>query len=249
MRKSLDYIAYSIDAISAIFLWRNISYFAVPDPDIFQYVYDGRYYARGQFPPSIQTPPLNSLLIAALSSLLVSYEYPEIIAAHTINAFATVISLLLLYHIGKKYSPWIGIASTIAMITTPTVLFSSLNINTEVLFTTFVLLTIFFYQRKRITLATIIASLSFLVRYEGLLLTGTVLIIDLLHVKKIKRTFRFASIAVIPIASWVSIIFQRNYLGTLTGNAYIQEIFQYQQNIPQLPFFILTNYPESPVCA
>lgn len=237
----IDCIAIIIITATGLFLWNNRTYFSVPDPDIFQYIYDGRQYAHLKLPNNIQTPPVNSILIATLAPLFKSYEYPEIVSAHTINAAATFITLSLGYWILRGFSPLVGLGVTLLLITNPTFIFPSLNVNSEVLFTTFVMLTILLYKRGRHHAAFIIAGLSFLVRYEGALLVFSLVLLDLFSKHHVKKTLKLCVLALVPIAVWLSIINYHNHTGTLVGNTYIQEVIQNKHNLPQ--FLLLARLP------
>lgn len=233
----IDCFIVVIIAITAVFLWNNKNYFAVPDPDIFQYIEDGQQYLRLKLPQNIQMPPANAILIGSLTQLLQSHEYPEILSAHIINIVAAIVTMCLLYLLIRSYSRVVGALVLVLLATNPLFIFQSLNVTSEVLFTTVIVLSLLLYRKGHFGSAYIMAGCSFLIRYEGLLLLISMVALDGLRHKNMHKTAQWGLFALVPVCLWFMILNYHNGIGNITGNAYVQEIITYRQRLPQIQIF------------
>ena len=238
----IDCLVVGIITATAVLLWTNKNYFAVPNPDIFQYIDDGKQYLQLKLPTNIQTPPINSILICSLARLLQSPEYPEILSAHIINVVAAIITMCLLYLLIRSYSRIVGALVIVLLATNPLFIFSSLNVTSEVLFTTAIVLALLLYRYGRFRGAYITAGLSFLIRYEGLLLLISMIALDWLRRKSERRaTVRLGLLAFTPVCLWLMIAAHHNNLGGIVGNDYVREVVSLWRRLPQLQ--IITRMP------
>lgn len=237
----IDLFAFLVIIIAAIFLFANRNYFSVPDPDFFQYIEDGRQYMQLKLPGNIQMPPVFSILICSVGVFLHTHMYPELLAAHMINIIAAILTLIFIYLSIRPYSRSIGFITVLLVATNPLFIFCSLNLNSEVLFTTFAIMTFYFYQAGLTGWAYSIAGFSFLVRYEGGLLLLSMIIIDLLKHRGVQKIFRQNLLPLGIIIGWIVVIYRQNALGSIIGNTYIQEILQRRQNVPE--FILIARLP------
>lgn len=233
-----DAIAFCILLISLFFYLSNINYFSIPDSDIFQYISESKPYGELKLPRIIQLPPVNPMLIAMLSRVFTTQKYQEIFSMHIVNSLAVIGTLFFTYATVRRHSKPIGLVVMILLATNPLIIFSSLNINSEVLFTTLLLATIYYHQSGSGRISYVLACISFFIRYEGILLAISLYTVDILR-RKFK--VKYAILASIPIILWLGAISTRTQSGNLLGNGYIQEIFQHNDRIPQ--FKLLKDIP------
>jgi hypothetical protein len=239
----LDCLAIGIITITSIFLWNNKNYFAVPDPDIFQYISDGQRYIQFKPPDNVQTPPANAILIASLTKLLHAREHPEILSAHIINIAAAILTMCLLYFFVRSYSRAIGVLVLTLISTNPLYAFQSLNVTSEVLFAAAVAFSLLLYKKNKTSAACFVAGLSFMIRYEGLLLLVSIVALNLLRRVAVKKTITLGFLLLIPIIVWFFIANRFNGAGNITGNNYIQEVVYFNKRIPQ--FSLVTRIPNN----
>jgi len=247
MTKAVDILACIIIFVFGVLLFVNRNYFLIPNPDVFGHFDDGKQYVQLKLPPNIQKPPANPIIIELLAKLLKPNGNSEILSAHLINIFAAITLLLLVYLLIRQYSPYVGIFLVVLLCTNPQFVFQSLDVTSEVLFGTSVVLTLLLYQRGHIVNAYICAGCSFLIRYEGACLLAALFVMDLAKNKVTLKTIRAFTLALVPIFIWLIIIHFRTLSGSIFGNGYIQELLMFRGRIPRLELitrlpFLLTDY-------
>lgn len=230
-------LALLLTGLVLYFFIANIDFFAVPDPDIFQYFNEGRKYLQLSLPTTIQVLPAYPILIGIISRAMFTSQYPELLAAHLITVFSAITLLLLVFQFLKKYGPWTALLCVALLGTNPLYIFSSLNVNTEVLFTAASLVVFILYQLQKRTEAYLAAGLVFLIRYEGFVLLFSLFLADLLSSHGIKRVVRLAALGLAPIVLWMMITHAHNAQGNLSGNFFMKEIERGSENIPQFMLY------------
>lgn len=225
----------------------------VPNPDLFQYIEDSRIYAQFKLPPNIQQPPANPMLIAILTPLFGLFEYPEVISAHIINIASSLTIILFLYLLIRTYSHLVALVTVILLVTNPLFIFSSLDITSEVLYTAAVIFVLWLYKTERKMLAYLLAGLSFLIRFEAVLVVGAFAVADWSVSKNIRKVLKVSLIGITPILVWFLVINRQNFSGHFLGNTYVREVIDNKHNLPQLelikqaPFLLMDNFPQQEV--
>lgn len=269
--KKIAKIIPSIIAIIVILgfltsLIKNINYVKIPNSDFFQYINEGNQYLKFKLPNNIGAPPLSPILICFFAKFFTSVEYPELFSAHLINIICSTLILLNIFLIFKKTKPWIGLFTMILLATNKIYFTNSLNITNEVIYTYFVTLIILLYSKKQYKICYLLSGLTFLVRYEAVIIPIT--IFGLEFFKKTKR-FKISNliIAFLPIIIFSIILnFHSEGGNSIFQNHYITEIIYGKTNIPNpqpknslfnilisstmddyiFIIFNLKNYPNSP---
>lgn len=243
-----DVVVFLFIFVVAIFLFVHIDYFPAPNSDVFQYIGDGQKYLSGQLPHSIQSPPANPILISLLSRVI-NHPYPEIISAISINIISSTAGLFLLWILAKKYLDYWAMAPVILVLTNPIFYLVSLHPTSEVLFTTLAILILIFILEKRIPLAYILTAITYFVRYEAIIFLPIIFLMDTRRLAR--KHLVWGSIAGAIILGWTLLVIGQNDQGNVMGNAFVQEMFFRNKEIPnfrifsQYPGLILFNTPVS----
>jgi hypothetical protein len=230
-------LALLLTGLVSYFFITNIDFFAVPDPDIFQYFGEGRKYLQLSLPTTIQVLPAYPILIGIISRAMFTSQYPELLAAHLITVFSAITLLLLVFQFLKKYASWTALLCVALLSTNPLYVFSSLNVNTEVLFTAASLVVFMLYQLQKRTEAYLAAGLICLIRYEGFVLLSSLFLADLFSSYGVKNAARLAALGCVPIILWMMITHAHNPHGNLSGNFFMREILRGRENIPQFMLY------------
>lgn len=231
--KTLHFIVAGIIIVSFFsFLIKNRNHFLVPNVDVFQYISDGKQYLSFKLPNSIHPPPLWPIFICLAGKLLVHItEYPELASAHFLNiTFATLI-ILNIFILIYPYSPKISLATIFLLSTNKIFLINSLNTTNEIMYGFFLTLTLILYQKKYFKTAYLLSGLLFLIRYEAIVLPFAIFTTEFLFNRK---RFQIKNL-LIPfslIIFWLLILNTHNNGSSILQNAYIQEITNGIQNIP-----------------
>jgi hypothetical protein len=235
----LHYILIIILVTLTVFLFINIDFYPIPNPDVFQYIQDGKQYISFQLPQNIQAPPANPILIAFLSRL---FPFPqiEVRIALLINSISSILSLYIVWRIGKIYIGNWAILVPIFIISNPIFYYTALNISSEVLYTLITLLSLDFHTQNKHKQSILFALVSFFVRYEGLILLLCLLALNYAYLSKklkLKKTILWLT----PVILWTGIIHLHNPSQNLLGNEFIKEIISEQSTLPNIYFF--NSYP------
>lgn len=243
LTEKTDGIFVIVLGLFSLFIWINRQYFSIPDPDIFQYIADTNIYLQGRIPKHIQIPPLFSILIGILAKGYVHNNTPEISSAHTLNAIASIVTIICIFFLFRNINKWIAFFISLVVLTNPVFVFSSLNTNTEIIYTALTLVSILLYQKKLITLTYLLTGVAFLVRYEAILLFGTIFAADTFtNYTSLWTNIRKAIPGMCIIVAWLSVIYFHNPVGNIFGNEYIQEVARNRHNIPQFGLILRTPY-------
>ena len=220
--------------IFAISLIRNINYVKIPNSDFFKYILEGRQYIEFKLPNNIGTSPLSPILICFFAKFFTFAEYPELLSAHLINIICSSLILLNIFLIFKKTKPWIGLFTIILLATNKIYFTNSLNITNEVVYGYFLTLIILLYSKKQYKMSYLLSGLTFLVRYEAIIIP--IIIFGLELFKKTKR-FKISNLAIafLPIIIFSIILnFHSEGGSSIFQNHYITEIIYGKNNIPNL---------------
>ena len=240
-RRQSKVIVIEILVIIAIILFSNINFFALPNQDLFQYIADGQRYLNFQLPSHIQAPPANPILISAISRFF-SHPHSEIISATSINIFSSLVTAYLVWKIGYKLFPSYAMFFFLLLVTNPVFYFVSLQPTSEALFSLFILLTLLSRVNRYPNLSLAIASASYLIRYEGVLLVGSLLLFDWIGKTPYKTKKSVVFFSVLFIVCWSYLVFHTNETNSISSNAFIKELVMRQQEIFK-PIKI-TEYPK-----
>jgi len=237
--KKITKIIPSIIAIIVVLgffgsLIKNINYVKIPNSDFFQYINEGRQYLKFKLPINIGAPPLSPILICFFAKFFTFAEYPELLSAHLINIICSSLILLNIFLIFKKTKPWIGLFTIILLATNKIYFTNSLNITNEVVYGYFLTLIILLYSKKQYKMSYLLSGLTFLVRYEAIIIP--IIIFGLELFKKTKR-FKISNLAIafLPIIIFSIILnFHSEGGSSIFQNHYITEIIYGKNNIPNL---------------
>lgn len=211
------------------------------DPDFFQFLRDSEYYLKFQLPPFIQSLPANPILIGIFSRLLTNF-YTEIEVALLINAIAMSTTIFLTYYILKKEtSLWFAGLASLFLITNPIVFGSATSNNSEVLFSMFTLIIFNLLWKKKELLAIFLTALGIAIRYESILLFFSIVTIDFIKNRNLKKSIKIIATFLIPALPIMFILLSRNYSNSVLSTPFLLELFERSEDIPELRF--LSNLP------
>ncbi len=226
----------------------------IPVGDIFQFISDGKIYARWRLPEPIFIPPANPILTNILAGFL-KQEYPEVIAAFLISTWSNIILLfLLLFYLQRKIKhKFLLIPFFILLVTNPVAMRAMLTGNSNALFGLLAFLNLIVYEKNK-KIAYLLSAILILVRYEAITLLGTFLLMDFyfsffgnkkvctkLCLKNlIKKTwFKYAAIGFAITASWfLFVILWNKYYDHHYGVYYVHEVFSRSKSIPNLKYLL-----------
>ena len=224
----------------------NINYVKFPNSDFFQYINDGAQYLNFKLPSSIHPPPFAPIIICLTSKLFSNAEYPELFNAHLINILCSVLTLLNIYLLFSRIKPWLGFFIISLTATNKIYFTNSLNITNEVIFAYFLSLTLLLYSRKHYPLSYFLAGISFLIRYEAVIIPISFFLLNLFK-KNRKNNFYYLFLSFLPIFLWLIVLNFHSQGTSIFQNAYINEMVVGKNNIPNpnvissLLSIILTN--------
>lgn len=249
-----------------IVLFLNFNFFStMANSDIIQFLLDGRIYHSLQLPHNIHASPLYPILITFVSYFFKDHVIlHEIAAARFINIISTIGSLTLLYLLASKQSNKVlALGVVILAMLHPWTFMMAVGDYSETLFTFFTLLSLYFMaNKKNMSLAFLLAGISFLVRNEGLLLFLSLFFVNN-HSSKItirelltnfKKTIVISGFLIggSIIIGWTLIFITNNlysskhqpqYSENLQyGYYFFYEIEERKNEIPELRF--ISNFPK-----
>jgi hypothetical protein len=212
----------------------NIEIYPLTGPDLLQYVDDSRIYRQGKLPENIYPAPGNPLAIAAVAPFLKSlFDQPEVTAGVVVNILSGL-TIMIVFWITFRHrlKIWVFVP-LLLFITNPIVYSVTFNGTSEALLTAFVIVTLFFLQRKHNYLAYATAGLAFIVRYDGIAILFGLIAAQVLS-KSSSITFQKKPMlfGLLPVILMMIILHFQNYQQNLISNSYIQEMIEKQQRIP-----------------
>ena len=198
---------FLIAALLAFGIYQSVLYFGhkvVPISDFPDIVRTGHELLSFRVPTRFKQAPVVGVLQALLSHL-VGGQHPDLTAGWLLNAILHPLNLVLLWLVGKrivgKSAVWFAIIAilnywVIYMLTEPI-------IETSLLF--FSLLT-FYLIFKRSNFCYVLASVTTMVRYEGVALILAAFVMDMIYRKSKReriRAFLYSALATVPLAFWM----------------------------------------------
>lgn len=175
-------------------------HFLVPDSDFFDFAEKASVLKNLEWPDNFKRPPLYSVLIALISSVLPG-KLAELYAAEFIGIIAGLLSFVFLWRILRLIVPavapwtmwvWVFHPSTIRMVVKP---------KPEIFLTMLILWSIELFI-KRDKRAYLVAFIATMVRYEGILLIGAFFLADVIFERKRLRTLLLSMSAGLFILFW-----------------------------------------------
>ncbi len=204
-QKYFDYLVAAGLFVFGVYL--SILYFGHTEvpisdfPDLFNV---GRDILSFRLPARFKQAPVLGMLQFTLSHF-VGGQFPNLTAGWLLNAILYPFNLLLLWGVGKKIvgrsSAWIAI---IAIINPWSIYLLTEPINeTTLLF--FTLMT-YFFMFRRSRWCYLFASITTMVRYEGMALILACFVMDMIHAESKRerlKAFVYSAIAVVPFILWM----------------------------------------------
>lgn len=226
MRKKFLLLLLLIAGIYSYFLY-NIRYYYVPDPDVFEYLAEGKAMLHESF-MWVATPPAYSVLLYVFDKTL-PIENPGIVGGILFNILCFALSLFILWKLsGKLLGLYIFLPLILFMISPLSFLVNlqPLNISSALLF---ILLT-FFFHHGHPKISYVFMTLAFFCRYEAIVLFPIVVFWDLLERKKLSSPATFLLLC-IPVVTWV-------WGGLNQDTVYTPEIIAGGHKIPNSDFVV-----------
>ncbi len=197
MKKSNFILSILIVGVSSYFLFNSI-YFYVPNPDVFEYLTEGKIIINYPF-SWIATPPAYSVLLHILEKIL-PFENPGIIGGILFNILSFTLSMVILW---KQSTAWLGKFAYLVLLVFIVHPLSSL-INLQPMNASpalLLILLVFYLHRRHPILSYIFIVLAFFCRYEAIVLFPIVLLWDLLEYKRLREPLSFLYSS-IPVLIW-----------------------------------------------
>ncbi len=161
------------------FLIIHRNYFVVVDADFFGYLPEGMDILA-LHPRNFQIPPFWPLVVAVCEKLL-PLPYPGITGAALLNILQFACSAYLFWRIAKKYYGDHAIVLFALFITNIYVYLTHLRVVNNPAFTLLTLVIFWLEINKRPVAARLLAGISFFVRVEGMLLSVSFLVADIVY--------------------------------------------------------------------
>jgi len=203
---------------------------AVPFCDFHSFIVTGREILSFELPSDFTRGPVLGILIVGLSHLI-GGSYPEVTAGWLLNAILHPFNLLLLWLVGREIIGNSALWIALIAILNPWVVRLLIDPIAETTLLFFILVTFYFiFRRSR--WSYLFASITSMVRYEGVLLILAAFVIDLM-IRKTRRerflTFLYAFLSLLPLCLWL--------LGSLVsrmGIYYLRTINQDQYSLSRM---------------
>jgi hypothetical protein len=155
------------------------------------------------------TTPLYTILLTGGAVLGADIE--SISAVLNILFAALVVVLVYLFVVDRNHSQLFGLLGVLLLISQKYFVTYSLQGMETSLYLFLILATILAYGRERYSLAALLASLTFLTRYDGAILAG-VLLLDYVLIQRKKLTWKISAAFLVPSLLWVG--FSLLYFGS-----------------------------------
>ena len=233
-------IILTLGIIAAV-MFKNIDLRPVPGPDVFQYIHDSQYYLNFSLPNNIHSPPGNPILIGLISKTI-DNPRREVLTAIGINIITSMLIVYLTWRIFQGLYGNFSLLLPLLLLTNALTYSTGLDSTSEVLFTALVLFCIYVYPKHK-NVAFLLAGLTFLVRYEAVVLVLALIVTEIYNKTALHAPVKRILLGVIPIVVWVGIINFQNSTGNLVGNEFIQEIIRRSNELPTLK--IVTRIPNA----
>jgi hypothetical protein len=204
-QKYFDYLVAAGLFVFGVYL--SILYFGHTEvpisdfPDLFKV---GQDILSFRLPSRFKQAPVLGMLQFTLSHF-VSGEFPNLTAGWLLNAILYPFNLLLLWFVGKKIvgtsAIWIAI---IAIINPWSIYLLTEPINETTLL--FFMLMTYFFMFRRSRWSYLFASITTMVRYEGLALILACFVMDMIYAKSKRQrvmAFAYSAIAAVPFMLWM----------------------------------------------
>lgn len=164
--------------------------------------------------------------------------YPEIVAVHIINITSATLTLICIYLlISKLISPFFAFLLTVLVATNQINVVYSLDVNNEIIYTFFLVLSLLLYHHQKKSLTYLLFGLLFFLRYESIAIPISVFIIEY-YSKKPKLKTKNILLTFIPIIFWLIILNFHGKVGaSLFDNAYLEEILNGLKRLPNTSAF------------
>ncbi|MCK5269189.1 MAG: hypothetical protein KAJ46_00335 [Sedimentisphaerales bacterium] len=176
----------------------------MPHPDSPYFVRVARELLSFEVPVSFKRAPVVGLLQAGLGPL-VGGQHPDLTAGILLNAILHPLNLLLLWLVGRRFlgdfAAWLAVIS----ILNPWGLLRLTEAIAETSLLFFTLLT-FYFIFKRSRWCYLFASITTMVRYEGVALIVAAFVFDMIESKTKRqrlRTLLWAVLASVPLGLWL----------------------------------------------
>ena len=208
LAKRQRYFEFFVVATLLVFgIYHSVLYFGhqvVPTSDWPAFVGTGHELLSFKLPTNFKRAPVLGLLQASLS-YLVGGQHPDLTASWLLNGLLHPFNLILLWLVGKKIvgrpALWVAVIAiinpwSIQLLTDPIV-------ETTLLF--FVLLT-FYFILKRSNWCYLLASITTMVRYEGVALILIAFVMDMIYCRSKQERIRalvYSATATVPLALWM----------------------------------------------
>ena len=163
------------------------------------------------------TTPLYTLLLAALS--LIWSDLPKL--SHAISVLAWTLAIPITYGIGRA-----GKREALGLIAAALIAFGEPFLNVlgmeTTLYVLLALLTFYFYVQEKTIWAAIFAGLTFLIRWDGILVVGAFLFAELL--RRRKDFWRAALVSAALVSPWL--IYSYLTFGSIFPNTFFAKVGQ-----------------------
>lgn len=191
-----------IVCITIVIFWytiTNLHYYYTPNPDVFEYLTEGKLLLRN-WGLWIATPPLYSILIS-LFDLTLPLKYPGISGGILFNAICLTLSIVLLWKQSERFLGNFVFLPILIFLTHP--ITARVNLQPSNFTPAMLLILLALNAHTRFpSLSYLLVVVAFFFRYEAIAVYPILLILDILQ----HKTFRspFASIlSLIPIVTWI----------------------------------------------
>jgi len=225
-------------ATPVMFMLLNIRYFPVPQPIFFAQLDDGKRLLSLET-KYILAPPLYSILLELLDRYLPLSE-----GAHFGGVILNIIVFVATVYISWFfYYRFFGFASflpILLIVTNPLTYFVTLQPINMALFTYICALTFLLWIKNNKQLAYGAATVSFFIRYEGILLLVALAVTDLHKATNKMKHLRNITLCLIPMILWLGVL----YFSYPEGNPNLVEIASKREKIPN-KYFAFRSIPES----
>lgn len=216
---------------TGIYLLINIHYYYVPDPDIFEYLQEGKELFHAPW-IWIPTPPFYSLLLYILDNILPVVN-AGIVGGTLINIVCFLCSIYILWRLTEQWLGLYALLPILILIINPLSSLTNLQPMNAGAALFFVLLT-FYLHKKRPGASYLCMALAFFCRYEAIVLLPIMLLWDFFEHKRIQNPIAFIAAAEL-ILVW-------SVRGYFEDKLYTPEIVARAKELPNIEFFSNTFF-------
>jgi len=198
---------FAIAVLFCLGLYHSIIYFGhqvVPNSDFPCFAQTARELLSFQLPSSFKRAPVLGFLQVALSSI-VGGQHPDLTAGRLLSAGLHPFNLVLLYLVSRRIIGKAALWITLIIGINPWLIREMRQPIADTTLLFFVLLT-FFFLFRRSKWRYLFASVTTMVRYEGVVLILIAFMMDMIEAHGTKdriRAFVYSGLAAIPLALWM----------------------------------------------